>query len=240
MIQVIPSLSIARGKLAKIGKGTYEEALLFEKSPLDLAIEFEQAGFKHLHVVDIDGARAENVVNYQTLQILSAYTKLEINFSGGIRTDGGVALAFENGAKRVTAATMAADHPEVFAEWLISFGRNKLVLGVDVDADGRVVSRGWKTNTGIFWPDMVAFFRDRGVQYVKLTDISRDGVYVGPNFNLYTQFKIQFPELKLMTSGGVRGVEDVNRLNDLGVDNVIIARAFYEGKINLEELSRFA
>lgn len=239
MIQVIPSISISNNKVVKLGTDEFVNAKLFDQSPLDLALTFEQAGAKRIHVVDLDGAREQTVVNYQVLQVLKGHTNLEMNFSGGIRTDGGVQLALEHGAKTVTVATIAADHPEVFNSWLISFTRNVLVLGVDVLANGRLASRGWKENTGIQWQDLVSYFRDRGVRYVKLTDVSRDGVLEGPNFELIKKFKTLYPELELMVSGGVRSVDDIHQLNDLGVQGVIIARALYEDKIKLEDLTAF-
>ncbi len=239
MIQVIPSITIANNKVAILGTADFANARYYDLSPLDLALAFQEAGAKRIHLVDLDGARAQTVINYQVLQVLKGHTDLSINFSGGVRTDGGVQLALEHGASTVTAATIAADHPEVFNSWLMTFTRNTMVLGVDVLADGRVASRGWKTNTGIVWQDMVAYFRDRGVRYVKLTDVSRDGVMEGPNFDRIKEFRDQFPTLELMVSGGVRSVEDISKLNDLGVGSVIIARAFYEDKLNLDDLKAF-
>lgn len=240
MIQVIPSITIANNKVAKLGTGEFENASYFEKlSPLDLALLFQEAGATRLHLVDLDGARAQTVVNYLALQVIKGHTDLSINFSGGVRTDGGVQLALENGATSVTVATIAAEHPEVFSSWLVTFTRNTMVLGVDVTADGFIKSHGWKRKTDIRWQDMVAYFRDRGVRYVKLTDVSRDGVLQGPNFDLIKQFRDLFPEIELVTSGGVRNVEDIEKLNGLGVNYVIIARALWEDKLHLDELKPY-
>lgn len=239
MIQVIPSITIANNKVAKVGTGDFENAKYFDLSPLDLALTFEQAGAKRLHLVDLDGARAEEVVNHHALQMIKGYTNLTINFSGGIRTDGGVQLALGNGASMITAATVAAQDPEKFNSWLISFSRNTMVLGVDVAADGTIKSSGWKKDTGIRWQDLVSYFRDRGIRYVKLTDVSRDGVLQGPNFELIKQFRAQYPDLELMVSGGVRNVEDIVQLDALGVSSVIIARALYEDKLHLDEIKGY-
>jgi phosphoribosylformimino-5-aminoimidazole carboxamide ribotide isomerase len=239
MIQVIPSITIAKNKVAILGTGDFANAQYYDLNPLDLALTFQEAGAKRLHLVDLDGARQQTVKNNQILQVLSGHTNLEINFSGGIRTEEDVHLAFESGAATVTAVTIATDQPEMFNSWLMTFTHHKLILGVDVNSDGRVASKGWKTNTGIIWTDMVSYFQDRGVLHVKLTDVSRDGVLQGPNFDLIEAFKEKFPHLELMVSGGVRSVDDIIKLEQLGVDAVIIAKAFYEDKLHLEDLKGF-
>ena len=238
MIEIIPSISVLNGKCAKLSAANTANAQLYERSPLDLAHFFEEAGFKRIHLVDLDGARAGEVINYPTLQLIAGHTKLKINFSGGIRTDGGAQLAFENGATTVTVATVAATNPDQFMSWLISFGRNKLVLGADV-MNGTISARGRQRDTGIDALAHIQHWTDRGVINLKLTDVARDGELEGPNFGLIKSVVETFPQLNVMVSGGVRSVADIEELDKLGVGEVIIARAFYEDRLPLEQLEKY-
>ncbi|MES2388904.1 MAG: HisA/HisF-related TIM barrel protein [Bacteroidota bacterium] len=238
MIEIIPSISVLGGKVAKLSAATTDNARWYERSPLELAQYFESNGFRRVHLVDLDGAREGQVINYQTLQLLRGYTDLKINFSGGIRTDGGAQLAFENGADTVTAATIAATDPERFTGWLISFGRNKMVLGADV-MNGTIADRGRRHNTGLDPLDHISYFAERGVLNVKLTDVARDGELEGPNFELIKRVTDTFPSLNIMVSGGVRSVADIEALDKAGVSSVIIARAFYEDRLPIGDLAKF-
>lgn len=238
MIHIVPSISISEGKVVKLSSATTNNALLYDKSPLDLAKYFEDHGIKRLHFVDLDGAREQSVINYLTLQVIAGHTDLNINFSGGIRTDGGVQLALEHGAKTVTVATIAATNPDAFMSWLISFGRDKLVLGADSN-NGNIATNSWRKQTDIKTLDHIQYFYDRGAQFLKCTDVLRDGIMEGPNFDLYKEVVTKFPNMRVVASGGVRSVADIEKLEEIGVWGVIIARAFYEDHINMKDLAKF-
>lgn len=235
MIRVIPSISILGGKTAKLIQGDFKNARLFEKSPLDLAKFFEDSGAEWLHVVDLDGAAKGQVQNDHVLQVLAAHTKLKVSFSGGLRSSQDVSMALKHGAKTVTLATLAVQNPELFMDLLINFGRNRLVLGADVK-DGKVATRGplGKTNKDLF--EHIQYYYDRSVQFVKITDVNRDGVLEGPNFDLYRQAKERFPNMEIVASGGVRSVADIEELDKIGVWGVIVARALYEDKLDMQDL----
>lgn len=238
MIQVIPSVSISGGKTAKLSSGETGNARLYDMHPLELAQFYEAAGFKRLHLIDLDGARENGIVNYNILQLISGYTKLDINFSGGIRSDGGVTMALEYGARTITAASVPAFDPETFMSWMITFGRERLILGVDF-LDEKVAVRGWSSKIDKDAFAHVQYFYERGINNLKVTDVSRDGTLHGPNFELIARIQERFPDMRLLVSGGVRAVDDIEKLNDMGVHAVVIARAFYENKIKLEDLAKF-
>jgi phosphoribosylformimino-5-aminoimidazole carboxamide ribotide isomerase len=237
MIEIIPSIAVLHGKVEKLGLAKTFNATLYEKSPLGLAQYFESHGFKRIHLVDQDGAKEGQVVNYQTLQLIKGYTNLAVNFSGGIRTDGGVSMAFENGAQTVTVATIPVTQPDRFMNWLISFGRNRIVLGADV-VDGKISPRFNKGNSEDVI-DFISYYQERGIVNLKLTDVARDGELLGPNFELVERVVSKFPNLKILVSGGVRSVADIETLNEMGVSAVIIARAFYEDRLPLEEMAKY-
>lgn len=238
MIQIIPSIVINDGKVIKMQQGDFAREKVYKQSPIDLARNFEDHGIEVVHLVDLDGARRGQPVNYHILEAIAGYTNLKIDFTGGIHTDGDISKAYEYGATYITAASIAATRREQFSSWIISYGREKITLGADV-IDGKIAIRGWQRNTNIDLFDHIEYFYSRGLKYVKSTDISRDGVMVGPAFNMYKEIKNRFPDLCILASGGVRNVDDIKKLNDMGIFAVIFGRAYYEGKITLKELENF-
>lgn len=223
--------------MAKISPNSTTEKW-YHKSPLDLAQFYEDHGVKMIHFVDLDGAVEEKMVNHQTLQIIANYTNLNVNYSGGIRKEGDIQAAFDCGAKSITAATVAATSPDTFMDWMITHGARKLILGID-QRDGYIATRGWKNQTDILYEDHIEYFEERGIQIIKCTDIARDGLMEGPNFGMYQFVLERFPELKVVASGGVRSVDDVKKLNEMGVFAVIMARSLYEDRIQIQDLKEF-
>jgi phosphoribosylformimino-5-aminoimidazole carboxamide ribotide isomerase len=238
MIKVIPAITIQGGKIVKSLQGDIDQIKVYDKNPLDLAMELENNGFKRLHLIDLDGATQRKVVNYKILEMITKYTKLEVDFTGGITTDGDVRTVFEFGAKYITTASVPVHEAEKFKSWLITYGGNKIILAAD-SKDGMVFTSGWKKQTGIELDKHLDYWHERGVRYVKATEIARDGSMLGPNFDLYKNIRTKFPDLKLLASGGVRSVEDIEKLDELGVYAVILSRSIYEGSIKLEELQKF-
>jgi phosphoribosylformimino-5-aminoimidazole carboxamide ribotide isomerase len=241
MIQVIPSIAIRNGKVVKMRKGDPSSEKAYDENPLDLAKRFEDHGIEVVHLVDLDGATKGSPVNWFALEAIAGHTNLKVDFTGGISTDGDISKAYEFGAAYITAASVAVTDPELFASWIISFGREKITLGADVvDKDSmRLLYRGWKDKSELTLHEHLAYFYNRGLKYVKSTDVSRDGVLEGPAFEFYKEVRTAFPELSILASGGVRGVDDIKRLQDMGIFGVIFGKAFYEGVLKLEDLEQF-
>ncbi|HNR73275.1 MAG: 1-(5-phosphoribosyl)-5-((5- phosphoribosylamino)methylideneamino) imidazole-4-carboxamide isomerase [Bacteroidetes bacterium OLB12] len=241
MIQVIPSIAIRKGKVVKMRKGDPASEKAYDENPLDLAKRFEDHGIEVIHLVDLDGAEKGSPKNYHVLEAVAGHTDLKVDFTGGICTDGDIGKAFEYGADYITASSIAVTNPQLFASWIISYGREKMTLGADVtDIESKKIAfRGWQKKADITLFDQLQFFYDRGLKYVKSTDISRDGVLEGPAFSFYQEIVKQFPDLKVLASGGIRGVDDIKRLNDIGVFAVIFGKAYYEGVLNLKDLEQF-
>lgn len=241
MIQVIPSIAIRGGNVVKMRKGDKSSEKAYDENPLDLAKRFQDHGIEVVHLVDLDGAEKGKPVNWHVLEAVSGHTDLKVDFTGGISTDGDIAKAYEYGADYITAASIAVTDPELFASWIISYGREKMTLGADVvnQQTKELLFRGWqmKTNRTLF--EHLEYFYSRGLKYVKSTDVSHDGVLEGPAFDFYQQVVEAFPELCVLASGGVRGIDDIKRLNDMGLFAVIFGKAYYEGFLDLKELERF-
>ncbi len=238
MIEIIPSISILNGKFVRLQNGDFASEKVYKENPLELAKKFEDHGIRIIHLVDLDGARRGAPVNYHILETLAGYTNLRINFSGGINTDGDISKAYEYGATSITAATVAVNKPDWFASWIISYGRNKIVLGADA-LNEKILIKGWEKKTEIDIYDHVDSFYFRSLKYIKTTDISKDGLMEGPSFDLYRNLIDRFPGLCVLASGGVRSIDDISQLEDLGVYGVIFGKALYENRIDLKALEKF-
>lgn len=238
MIKIIPSISVIKGKLVRVEKSDFTRITEYKSSPLDVAMQFEDHGIDMVHMVDLEGAKNGHPVNYGVLETIAGYTKLKINFSGGITTDGDISKAYEYGAKYITAASVAASRPELFASWIISYGREKISLGADA-LDRKIAIRGWQKGTELDIMEHIGYFYDRGLKYVKTTDIAKYGELQGPSFDLYKELLSKYPNLYLMASGGISSIEDIEKLNDLGVYGVVLNKALYEEKIKIKDLERF-
>ena len=241
MIQVIPSIAIRKGKVVKMRKGDPSSEKAYDENPLDLAKRFFDHGIEVVHLVDLDGAEKGSPKNFHVIEASAGHTDLKIDFTGGICTDGDIAKAYEAGASYITASSIAITAPELFSSWIVSYGREKITLGADVTdiKSKRVAFRGWQKISELTLFDHVNHFYERGLKYVKTTDISRDGVLEGPAFSFYQEMLEQFPDLQILASGGVRGVDDIKRLNDMGIFAVIFGKAYYEGILQLKDLEQF-
>lgn len=238
MMQIIPSIAIIDGKVIRLQQGDFSKEKVYDQTPIDLAKSFEDHGIEVVHLVDLDGARRGQPINYHILEAIAGHTNLKVDFTGGIHTDGDISKAYEYGASYITAASIAVSHKELFASWIVSYGREKITLGADA-LDGKISVRGWQKHTELDLLDHIDYFYSRGLKYVKTTDISKDGVMGGPGFELYEKIMERFPDICLLASGGVRDINDIERLNDMGIFAAIFGKAFYEGRIKLKELEKF-
>lgn len=237
-MQVVPSITILNGRTARLKQGDFKNEKIYDVSPLDVAQQFESHGITRLHLVDLDGAKKGSVVNLPTLEMIAGHTQLKINFSGGIHTDGDIVKSFENGAESITAATISVYNKDLFSSWIMSYGRERVALGAD-SLHGLIKIGGWQKETKINLLDHIEFYYERGLKYLKTTDISRDGILEGPAIELYKDIIKRFPGICLFASGGVRNIQDFYLLRDAGLYGVIFGRAYYEGKITLNEIEKF-
>lgn len=234
-MRIVPSIAVIKGKTTRLAQGDFKNEKNYDVSPLDVAKRFEDHGVTRIHLVDLEGAKNGTPVNYHTLETISGYTNLKINFSGGIHTDGDISKSFEYGATSITSATIAVYNKELFTSWLMSYGRSKIALGAD-SLNGLIRVGGWLNETKIDIFDHISYFHERGLQYLKTTDISKEGIMEGPAFDLYKKIIEKFPKVKVFASGGIRNVDDIKKLQDIGLYGVIFGKAFYEGKITLKDI----
>lgn len=235
MIELIPAIDIIDGKCVRLTKGDYNQKTVYNDSPADVARQFEDMGFKRLHVVDLDGAKSKHIVNDHVLKAITDATNLKVDFGGGLKTDDDLKKAFEAGASMVTIGSIAVTKPELFLSWLEEYGTDKLILGADV-RNSKISINGWKEDSAEELLPFLKQYVDHGVKNVLCTEISKDGTLQGPAIELYRQIMDAYPTLHLIASGGVGSTDDIRNLNESGIPAVVFGKAFYEGKINIEEL----
>lgn len=238
MIEIIPAIDLMDGKCVRLTQGDFAQKRIYSHDPVSTAREFEAAGLKRLHIVDLDGARAGTPVNVEVLSKISRETKLEIDFGGGIKTSEDLKSVFGAGAAMANIGSVAVKDPELFFGWLDEFGSGRILLGADTNA-GKIAINGWQTKTDV---ELITFLRNfavRGGGQAFVTDISKDGVLKGPAIELYKEVRASFPELKIIASGGVSSLSDIDELQKIGCSGVIIGKAIYEGRITLDELSKY-
>lgn len=234
---LIPAIDIIDGKCVRLTKGDYAQKKVYDDDPVAVAREFERLGFKRLHVVDLDGAKAKHIVNEATLKAITGATSLTVDFGGGIKTDEDINRAFASGAAMVTVGSIAVTHPELFLAWLTKYGPDRLILGADV-RQGKISINGWLEDSTV---DLLPFLKryvEAGVKHVLCTEISRDGTLQGPATALYKEIMAEYPQLQLIASGGVGSIDDIKALAVAGIPAVVFGKAWYEGRITPDDIQQ--
>jgi phosphoribosylformimino-5-aminoimidazole carboxamide ribotide isomerase len=235
-MQIIPAIDIIDGKCVRLTQGDYAQKTIYNENPLEVAKEFEAAGLKRLHLVDLDGAKEGTVKNWAVLQQIAANTSLSIDFGGGIKQDKDLKIVFESGAAFATVGSLAVKQPEIFQSWLTDYGADKFLLGADVKSE-KIAVAGWLETTDIDIYDFLTDYVAKGIQQVFCTDVSKDGKLEGPSIDLYKKIIEKFPSLWFIASGGVSSMDDLYVLKEIGCSGAIVGKAIYEGRIPLSELA---
>lgn len=237
MIQLIPAIDIIDGKCVRLSQGDYSRQKTYNENPLEVAKSFQDHGITRLHLVDLDGAKAQHIVNHKVLENIATHTNLTIDFGGGLKTDDDLRIAFESGASMITGGSIAVKNPNQFLSWLNQYGSDKIILGADAK-DKKIAVTGWLENTDCQLLDFLADYIGKGVSQVICTDIAKDGMLQGPSTALYQEILAAHPTLWLIASGGVSNMNDIIELDAAGVPAVIFGKAIYEGNITLKEIEQ--
>ena len=232
---VIPAIDIIDGKCVRLTQGDYGQKTVYSDSPLEIAKQFEAAGLTRLHVVDLDGAKSSHIVNHAVLESIATNTSLQLDFGGGIKSDEDIQIAFDAGAGQVTLGSIAVKNRDLTLKWLQKYGGEKIILGADVRQE-MIAINGWQESGNIALMDFLSDYLQAGMRYVICTDIERDGMMQGPAFELYSKIQAAYPDIKLIASGGISSIDDMKRLDQLGLYGAITGKAIYEGKIELPDL----
>jgi phosphoribosylformimino-5-aminoimidazole carboxamide ribotide isomerase len=235
-MRIIPAIDIIDGKCVRLTQGDYNQKTVYNENPLEVAKQFEAAGLTYLHLVDLDGAKSGRVINWKVIDEITQKTKLTVDFGGGIKTDDEIKRIFDSGVQQVNLGSIAVKNRDKVIKWIAQFGGEKIILSADVKNE-TIAIHGWQETASLHITDFVADYISQGLNYVVCTDISTDGTLQGPNTDLYKKLLKSLPTIKLVASGGVGKIEDVQALKRINVDGVIIGKAIYEGKIKLNELA---
>lgn len=248
-MRIIPAIDIIDGKCVRLTKGDYNTKKIYNENPLEVATAFEAAGIEYLHVVDLDGAKASQIINYKVLEQIASKTNLKIDFGGGLKSDKDLEIAFNSGANQITGGSIAVKNPEIFESWISKYGSEKIILGADFYPDnsgGKIATNGWQEESSLELIPFIKDYQQKGIQYVICTDISKDGMLQGPSFDIYKEILNETVissgvenSLKLIASGGISTFDELPKLAESGCEGVIIGKAIYENKISLKQLENF-
>lgn len=236
-MRILPAIDIIDGKCVRLTQGDYAQKKVYHSNPLEIAKTFQDAGLKYLHLVDLDGAKAGKVMNWKVIESITGNTNLLVDFGGGIKTEDEIKRLFAAGVKQINLGSIAVKNPDLVEAWVQTYGTEKIILSADVKNE-KIAIGGWLENSTISIFDFIRDYLEKGISYITCTDISTDGMLQGPNVSLYKRLLDNFPEIKLIASGGVSGLNDLEELKKINVDGVIVGKAIYEGRIEVEVLGK--
>lgn len=236
--QIIPAIDLIDGKCVRLSQGDYAQKKVYNEHPLEVALEFQDAGIRRLHLVDLDGAKAGSVQNWKVLEILATQTNLEIDFGGGVKSKEDVQGVLNAGAALVTIGSLAVKRREYFLNLVVEFGAEKFFIGADVNQE-KLAVHGWLEQTDVLVYDFLNALHSVGLTQFFCTDIAKDGMMQGPSTALYRQILAQCPGVQLTASGGVSQLADLHELATAGCSGAIVGKAIYEGSIRLSDLQPF-
>ncbi|MER3497302.1 MAG: 1-(5-phosphoribosyl)-5-[(5-phosphoribosylamino)methylideneamino]imidazole-4-carboxamide isomerase [Chitinophagaceae bacterium] len=237
-MEIIPAIDIIDGKCVRLSQGDFEQKKIYNNNPVEVAKQFEDAGLKRLHLVDLDGVKTGAVKNWKMLEAIARETNLVIDFGGGIKTTKDVEIIFSAGAAYAAIGTVAIKNKNTLQEWLQQFGAERFLLGADVKNE-KIAIAGWKEETTVTVYDFIAGWQQQRVKQFFCTDISKDGMMQGPAIDLYKKILQRFPSVELIASGGVTNENDLKELEQAGCSGAIIGKTIYEGSLSLNQLKKY-
>lgn len=237
---LIPAIDLKDGRCVRLLQGEAVAETIYSNDPVEMAISFEDAGAKRLHLVDLDGAFRGKGANMASIRSILKNISIPVQLGGGLRNAENIEQMFELGVSSVIVSTMAVKNSEVLEEIILRYSGKRIFLGVD-SRNRKVSIEGWQEGTEIDDVELALLWKKHGIQRIVFTDIARDGMLSGPNLEALGDFARR-TGLKIVASGGVSSMEDLELLKTLekdGVDQVISGKAIYEGKLNLKEIFKF-
>ena len=232
-MQLYPAIDLKNGQCVRLKQGEFKEITVYSDKPEEIAALWQEQGATYLHLVDLDGALAGHSVNEEVIRKIVNTVSIPVEIGGGIRSEEAIASMLSLGVARVIIGTKAVKQPEFIRDMIEKFGADRIVLGVDA-RDGMVAVEGWETVSEITASDLCSRMKEYGIRHIVYTDISRDGMLIGPNV-AYTKKLTDETGLNVIASGGMSSMEDLRQLYEAGVQGAIIGKALYEKRIDLSE-----
>jgi phosphoribosylformimino-5-aminoimidazole carboxamide ribotide isomerase len=234
-MRIIAAIDIIEGQCVRLTQGDFSRKTHYRADPVELAREMEDNGIRYLHLVDLDGARTGSIKNHRILEGIVSATGLKTDFSGGIRTEEDIRLAFGCGAAQVTIGSIAVSRPDLLGQWLGHYGPDKIILGADFRG-GKVATGGWQQTSERDIDDFLREYRSAGIRYALCTDISKDGMLTGVSVDTYRKLTATVG-LSVIASGGIASVNDLRELLEAGCEGAVIGKALLEGRITYSEIT---
>ena len=232
---IIPAIDIIQNSCVRLTEGSYSSVKNYTIAPEVMAKEFIDAGATHLHVVDLEGAKQGNVINWDALLAIRKLKGITLQFGGGVRSDADVHRLIDIGIDRIIVGSIALLSPNILQQWIERFGSERFCVALDFK-DGNIATHGWQKITHSTYNDVVPGLIKIGVKNFLSTDIRKDGMMSGPNFELYKNLVSTFPSADWFASGGIHSLEDILQLKTTGVTGAVIGKALYEGKLRLKDI----
>ncbi|KNF10167.1 imidazole-4-carboxamide isomerase HisA [Gottschalkia purinilytica] len=229
---IFPAIDMKDGKCVRLKQGKFDEVTVFGENPPEVAKKWEDKGGKYLHLVDLDGAKDGTPKNLEKIREITKSINIPIQIGGGIRSKETVEILLDAGVSRVILGTVAINNKELLKS-LVDEYKEKIVVSIDAK-DGLVAVDGWVNVSEVRSLDLVKELEEIGVKTIVYTDISKDGMMAGPNFDIYRVLG-ESTSIDIIASGGVSSISDVRRLKDMGLYGCIIGKALYTGDIELKE-----
>ncbi|BAQ24051.1 1-(5-phosphoribosyl)-5-[(5-phosphoribosylamino)methylideneamino]imidazole-4-carboxamide isomerase [Streptococcus troglodytae] len=237
-MQILPAIDIKNGRAVRLVKGDFEQETVVNDNVLDQASLFMEAGIQYIHVVDLDGALEGWAANRDLIAKMKEMTGLAIEVGGGIRTIEQIEDYLSVGINRVIIGSMAVKHPQFIKEALEKFGSDKIVVGIDAK-NGMVATEGWLETSTVDYISLALEMEKMGVRLFVYTDVDRDGTLTGPNFEHYEKLIAHLTSAKVIASGGIHALSDLEQLEKIGLAGTIVGKAYYNGNISLKDLREF-
>jgi len=236
---MIPAIDLINGEVVRLYQGDYQQKTNYQYTVQERQQSYAKSGATVMHFVDLDGAKDSTKRQLSTLKTVMNHQQMIIQVGGGIRCEDDVKQLLELGADRVVIGSLAIKQPELVLQWLNTYGKEKIVLALDIKIDKQgnktLPTHGWIEDSGVTLEALLSQYVDAGIKHVLCTDISKDGTLAGTNVGLYTELCAKYPNINWQASGGIGSIEDIKALIPTGVNGVILGRSLLEGKFTLEE-----
>ena len=235
MITIIPAIDLIGGKCVRLTKGDYNTEKVYHDDPIEMALNFQDQGATTLHIVDLEAAGGNVDAHYELIKNIIKATNLNVQIGGGIRNKEQVENLLSIGAQKVIVGSKAQTDKASVAEWISSFGGDRIIIGADVS--GKMIStHGWQKTSDEHIIDFTSFYVNEGAKEFLCTDIAKDGMLEGPSVDLYMEMIKEFPGTTFIASGGVSTENDIQELISIGMTRIIVGKAIYEGRLSVEAL----
>lgn len=235
---IIPAIDIYENKVVRLRKGNFNEITFYDFSPVEIATEFSKANLKWVHLVDLLGSKTGKISITEIISDIKKNSKLKLQFGGGIRNIETAEHLFNIGVDRIVIGSLSIINKNEFEKIAKKFNSEKLVVSIDV-INYQIAIKGWTETSNISILEHINYCKDLGIKYFLCTDIAKDGTLEGPNLHLYTEILNNYPNIKLIASGGIFNLDNIKSLNDLKLYGAVIGKALYENQIKLEDLKNF-